>query len=193
MRGPKVEKGAPRRHVALVAVGADGARRTAAHLLDDFAEALGVYARLGGDVAPEIMRDERGSADTLVLGFSVEDAEAASRLLRSLASGTRVYALVTTEEYESARAVAALEQLGHACTDADLAWEGGLAAGGAALRDAVRRTPRMGWLRRNLSEKVDQLVLAVRCGTSAGTLESKPPLPRWVSRLVIPLKSGTNS
>ena len=165
--------------IALVAVDAHGTGQAAAHLLDDFAEALAVYARLGGDPAPQIVRDEPSSADTLVMGFAAEDADAAYQLVGSRAAKTRVYALVTTEEPSPAQAAATLEGLGRACADEGLAWEGGLAVGGAALRDAVRHTPRMGWLRRDLSEKVDQLILAVRCGTSAGVLESKPPLPRW--------------
>lgn len=159
--------------------------QTAAHLLDDFSEALAVYARLGGDPVPEIVRGEPTLEDALVIGCAAEVGDEAARLVGSLAAGTRVYALVATEACDPSQAAASFEQLKDLCREANLAWEGGLAVGGARLRDAVRHTPRMGWLRRDLSEKVDQLVLAVRCGTPVGTLESKPPVPRWAWRALI--------
>lgn len=169
------------RRVALACIGADVPQAAAALLLDDFAEALGAYARYGGIAAPEVRHVDAASLpemlrgwepDALVLGIGGPTATGLPVGLPSVAA----YALVAPDGDASPEA--ALDAAGELCRDAGLAWRGGVAVAHAGLARRLVGQPRMGTFRRPVSETVDELVLAVRCGANAGRTVASPALPR---------------
>lgn len=185
------------RRVALVDATPEGGPSATTALLDDLEEALGVYARLYGEgPAPEVARvrcpragdadaGELVGCDTVLLGSpdcaGAPPASLVDLLRRArgrLAAGTRAYALVDTAPFDPERAEPALEALARLCEGAGARWMGGVVVGGSELVRAVAGTPRMGALRRGVSEAVDRLIAAVRSGAPAGTSLVRPAVPR---------------
>ncbi len=144
-------------------------------LLWDLQDAIAAYARLSGTSLPRLVAlgtDDGGSAsDGIVLAVEdVLDGEAMAVVERALdclgGAGARVYAAVqaTRESAEQAREV--IGRLRKACERRGLSWCGGIVVCTGAGVAALRRSPRMGLLRRPFSEAVDKLVGAVRMGCS---------------------------
>ncbi len=147
--------------VGLVCLDA-GEKGAARLLLDDLAAATDAYERRAdmGDDAIELLELAGGSAagvDALVvaLGRGVPLCD----LPRDARPGTPVYALLTCDSD-----AAGLEAW---CRENGLAWSGSLVVGDARLPPATWSSPRLGWLRRPVSEAVDALVLALRTGSDA--------------------------
>ena len=203
----------PRLARRIVIVNADPATENSAMtiLLADFVDALNAYARFDADptdglpgIIPEVkvITWNRSDAfdpkllsgfDTMVLGYHLHSDSLPSHLTDlldalladgTLASGTRLYAIASLESREPQRARISFDALSNSCLHAGLTWRGGLAVGDSGMVRAAVRSPRMGYLRRPVSEAIDRLILAVRCGTDAGVIEARQPLPRLVCELV---------
>lgn len=182
------------RRVALLNASPRGARSTTARLLADFAEALPVYARTSGVDAPELVgaTDAEGLAecDAVVLGYPLYvDAlpsglvETLTRARGELAPGSGVYALCNMGFYEPEQIAPSFLVIENFCAAAGACWRGGVAVGGGGMVPATAAMPRMGMMRRGVSESIDRLVLALLAGKDAGVIEARPPVPRWAYRL----------
>lgn len=143
----------------------DAGEKGARLLLDDLAAATDAYERRTGmgDGAIELLELAGGSAagvDALVvaLGRGVPLCD----LPRDARPKTPVYALLTCDSD-----AAGLEAWSR---ENGLAWSGSLVVGDARLLPATWSSPRLGWLRRPVSEAVDALVLALRTGSDAGLI-----------------------
>lgn len=165
--------------VGLVCLDA-GEKGAARLLLDDLAAATDAYERRAdmGDDAIELLELAGGSAagvDALVvaLGRGVPLCD----LPRDARPGTPVYALLTCDSD-----AAGLEAW---CRENGLAWSGSLVVGDARLPPATWSSPRLGWLRRPVSEAVDALVLALRTGSDAGLIRVRlsPARRAWSALL----------
>lgn len=165
--------------VGLVCLDA-GEKGAARLLLDDLAAATDAYeCRAGmGDGAIELLELRGGGVagvDALVvaLGHRVPLCD----LPRDARPGTPVYALLTC--------VSDAARLEAWCRENGLAWSGALVTGDARLLPATWSSPRLGWLRRPVSEAVDALVLALRTGSDAGLIRVRlsPARRAWSALL----------
>lgn len=197
------------RHVELVDVDPSCGSDAAHLLLDDFADALCAYARMGKSEAPTVawansasLRPADGT-DALVAAFTVHGSSLPDRVLDMLDAiavhPVPLYALCATDSHDPADALDALEDLGRRCLAAGIPWRGGVIVGGGALVARTARSPRMGTLRRWHSEATDALIAAVRLGTSVeeaaqitrdttrvrqgNIILARCPIPRFIYRL----------
>ncbi len=144
-------------------------------LLWDLQDAIAAYARFSGTVLPhpvDLKADNvDGVADGIVLAIEdVADDETLTAIEQALerfgSTGTRVYAAIRAAQEGAEQARGTAVRLHKACEHHDQLWCGGVvicSGGGIA---ALRRSPRMGLLRRPFSEAMDKLVGAVRMGCS---------------------------
>ena len=144
-------------------------------LLWDLQDAIAAYARLSGTSLPrpvDLGTDDGGSAaDGIVLAVeNTLDGEAMAVVERALdcveGVGTRVYAVVQAACGSPEQAHEVVGRLREACERRGQSWCGGIVACSGGGIAAVRRSPRMGLLRRPFSETIDKLVGAVRMGCS---------------------------
>lgn len=144
-------------------------------LLWDLQDAIAAYARLSGTALPRPVDLKTDDADATVDGIAlaVEDAfdDAAMAAIEQALNrfgdaGTRVYVVVQAGVDGFVRAHGLIERLRTACDLRDLSWCGGVVVCGGSGIAALRRSPRMGLLRRPFSEAMDKLVGAVRMGCS---------------------------
>ena len=144
-------------------------------LLWDFQDAIAAYARLSGTALPrpvDLGTDDASSvADGIV--FAVEDtphgkAMAVVEQALDCLGGmkTRVYVIVQAAYGSAEQAHVVVGRLREACEHRGLSWCGGITVCTGAGIAALRRSPRMGRLRRPFSEAMDKLVGAVRMGCS---------------------------
>lgn len=144
-------------------------------LLWDLQDAIAAYAQLSGTAFPrpvDLGKDDNDSAEGIVL--AVEDvpndktmAAIEQALDRFGGAGARVYVVVKTDIGDLERAHGLVERLRAVCDLRDLSWCGGVVVCSGDGIAALRRSPRMGLLRRPFSEAVDKLVGAARMGCSA--------------------------
>ena len=144
-------------------------------LLWDLQDAIAAYAQLSGTALPRPVDlgadDADGVADGIILAIEdVADDETLTAIEQALerfgGTGTRVYAAIRAAQEGAEQARGTTVRLRKACERHDQLWCGGVvicAGGGIA---ALRRSPRMGLLRRPFSEAMDKLVGAVRMGCS---------------------------
>ena len=143
-------------------------------LLWDLQDAIAAYAQLSGTALPHpvnLKADGVGAVDGMVLAvddaFDDEAMIAVEQILDRLRNTeTRIYVVVQALSKNNKQADELLDRLYRACILRDLPWCGGVAicaGGGIAV---LRRSPRMGLLRRPFSEAIDKLVGAVRMGCS---------------------------
>lgn len=172
-------------------------------LLWDLQDAIAAYAQLSGTALPhpvDLEADDAGCvADGIVL--AVDDAfddEAMIAIEQTLdrfgGTGTRVYAVIRATQEGAEQARGAAVRLHKACERQGQLWCGGVAICAGSGIAALRRSPRMGLLRRPFSEAMDKLVGAVRMGCSVehaqklggaatggvnteGTVRAEPALP----------------
>lgn len=165
--------------VGLVCLDA-GEKGAARLLLDDLAAATDAYERRTGmgDGAIELLELAGGSAAgvnalVVALGRGVPLCD----LPRDARPKTPVYALLTCDS-----GAAGLEAW---CRENGLVWSGSLVVGDARLLPATWSSPRLGWLRRPVSEAVDALVLALRTGSDAGLIRVRlsPARRAWSALL----------
>lgn len=144
-------------------------------LLWDLQDAIAAYARLSGTALPRPVDLEADDADATVDGIvlAVDDAFddeamiAVEQILdRFGGTGTRVYAVIRAAQEGAEQARGTAVRLHKACERHDQLWCGGVAICAGSGIAALRRSPRMGLLRRPFSEAMDKLVGAVRMGCS---------------------------
>lgn len=144
-------------------------------LLWDLQDAIAAYARLSGTSLPRLVAlesdDDGSAADGIV--FAAENAlnyEAMSVVEQALdclgGTETRVYVVVQADCGSPERAHTVVGHLREACERRGLSWCGGIVACSGNGIAALRRSPRMGLLRRPFSEAMDKLVGAIRMGCS---------------------------
>lgn len=179
-------------------------------LLWDLQDAIAAYARLSDTALPHPVDLKANSADTADgIVLAVEDTpvdEAVADIAKALDhfgdTGMRVYAVVqaTCRRTEGARML--IERLCQACELRRLTWCGGVIVCTGSGVAALRHSPRMGLLRRPLSEAMDKLVGAVRMGCSVehaqrlgggnaanvdadGMVRARPAVPALIWRAII--------
>ena len=147
-------------------------------LLWDLQDAIAAYAQLSGTALPRPVDLEADDADNVADGIvlaieDVADDETLTAIERALerfgrfgGTGTRVYAAIRAAQEGTERARGTAVRLRKACERHDQLWCGGVAICAGSGIAALRRSPRMGLLRRPFSEAMDKLVGAVRMGCS---------------------------
>lgn len=143
-------------------------------LLWDLQDAITAYARLSGTALPhpaDLKTNDVGAVDGIVLAvddaFDDEAMTAVEQILDRLGgTGTRVYAMIQAAQEGAEQARGAAVRLHKACERQGQLWCGGVVICAGSGIAALRRSPRMGLLRRPFSEAMDKLVGAVRMGCS---------------------------
>ena len=143
-------------------------------LLWDLQDAIAAYAQLSGTALPrpiDLKANGTGAADGMVLAIEdVADDETLTAIEQALerfgSTGTRVYAVIRAAQQDAERARGTAVRLHKACERHDQLWCGGVVICAGSGIAALRRSPRMGLLRRPFSEAIDKLVGAVRMGCS---------------------------
>lgn len=143
-------------------------------LLWDLQDAIAAYAQLSGTALPrpiDLKANGTGAADGMVLAIEdVADDETLTAIEQMLehfgGTGTRVYAVIRAAQEGAEQARETAVRLHKACERHDQLWCGGVIVCTGASIAALRRSPRMGLLRRPFSEAMDKLVGAVRMGCS---------------------------
>lgn len=143
-------------------------------LLWDLQDAIAAYAQLSGTVLPrpvDLKTNDVGAVDGIVLAvddaFDDEAMTAVEQILDRLGgTGTRVYAMIQAAQEGAEQARGAAVRLHKACERQGQLWCGGVVICAGSGIAALRRSPRMGLLRRPFSEAMDKLVGAVRMGCS---------------------------
>ena len=143
-------------------------------LLWDLQDAIAAYAQLSGTALPrpvDLGVDDAGAVDGIVL--AVDDALddeamiAVEQILdRFGGTGTRVYAVIRAAQEGAEQARGAAVRLHKVCERQGQLWCGGVVICAGSGIAALRRSPRMGLLRRPFSEAMDKLVGAIRIGCS---------------------------
>ena len=143
-------------------------------LLWDLQDAIAAYAQLSGTALPhpvDLKTNDVGAVDGIVLAvddaFDDEAMPAVEQILDRLGgTGTRVYAMIQAAQEGAEQARGAAVRLHKACERQGQLWCGGVVICAGSGIAALRRSPRMGLLRRPFSEAMDKLVGAVRMGCS---------------------------
>lgn len=143
-------------------------------LLWDLQDAIAAYARLSGTALPhpvDLKTNDVGAVNGIVLAvddaFDDEAMTAVEQILDRLGgTGTRVYAMIQAAQEGAEQARGAAVRLHKACERQGQLWCGGVVICAGSGIAALRRSPRMGLLRRPFSEAMDKLVGAVRMGCS---------------------------
>lgn len=144
-------------------------------LLWDLQDAIAAYAQLSGTALPRPVDLEADDADNVADGIvlAIEDMAddeamiAAEQILDRLGNTeTRIYVVVQAASKNNKQADEVLDRLYRACLLRDLPWCDGVVICAGSGIAALRRSPRMGLLRRPFSEAMDKLVGAVRMGCS---------------------------
>lgn len=143
-------------------------------LLWDLQDAIAAYAQLSGTALPrpvDLKANDAGAVDGMVIAvddaFDDEAMTAVEQILDRLGNAkTRVYVIGQAASEDAERAHGTVERLRRACRLRDLSWCGGMIVCTGSGIAVLRRSPRMGLLRRPFSEAMDKLVGAVRMGCS---------------------------
>lgn len=180
-------------------------------LLWDLQDAIAAYARLSGTALPSPVDlkadDDDAAADGIVLAvddaFDDEAMAAVEQILDRLKNrDARVYVVVQALSKNTKQADELLDRLYRACLLRDLPWCDGVVVCAGSGIAALRRSPRMGLLRRPFSEATDKLVGAIRMGCSIehaqllgggnagsvdadGMVRAKPALPAPIWHAII--------
>lgn len=180
-------------------------------LLWDLQDAIAAYARLSGTALPRPIDMKADDADATVDGivFAVDDAfddeamTAVEQILDRLKNrDARVYVVVQALSKTTKQTDEVLDRLYRACLLRNLPWCDGVVVCAGSGIAALRRSPRMGLLRRPFSEAMDKLVGAIRMGCSIehaqllgggnagsvdadGMVRAKPALPAPIWHAII--------
>ena len=186
--------------VGLLNLAEGGGARAVQLVLDDLAEAGAFYELHSGVARPvEFVSGEAGGCDAFepcaangcdafVLGFYLDKAgefafagQEVVDTLRGLPQDAVIYGLCCSAPFAAPAALHGLGQLEAACVESGHAWCGGMVVRCAGALPRLKNKPRMGMARRKVSEAADELLLAIRCGSHAGTVVSRPGL-LWCMR-----------
>ena len=137
-------------------------------------DAIAAYAQLSGTALPrpvDLGVDDAGAVDGIVLAIEdVADDETLTAIEQALerfgGTGTRVYVAIRAAQEGTEQARGTAVRLHKACERQGQLWCGGVVICAGSGIAALRRSPRMGLLRRPFSEAMDKLVGAVRMGCS---------------------------
>lgn len=179
-------------------------------LLWDLQDAIAAYAQLSGTALPrpvDLEADDAGVVDGMVLAvddaFDDEAMIAVEQILDRLGNTeTRIYVVVQALSKNNKQTDEVLDRLYRACILRDLPWCDGVVICVGSGIAVLRRSPRMGLLRRPFSEAIDKLVGAVRMGCSIehaqllgggnagsvdtdGMVRAKPALPAPIWHAII--------
>ena len=179
-------------------------------LLWDLQDAIAAYAQLSGTTLPrpiDLEADDACAVDGIVLAIEdVADDETLTAIEQALerfgGTGTRVYAAIRAAQEGAKQARGTAVRLHEACERLDQLWCGGVVVCAGSGIAALRHSPRMGLLRRPLSEAMDKLVGAVRMGCSIehaqllgggnagsvdadGMVRARPAVPALIWRAII--------
>ena len=180
-------------------------------LLWDLQDAIAAYTRLSGTALPRPVDLKADDADATVDGIvlAVDDAfddeamTVVEQILDRLKNtDARVYVVVQALSKTAKQADEVLDSLYRACLLRDLPWCDGVVVCTGSGIAVLRRSPRMGLLRRPFSEAMDKLVGAVRMGCSIehaqllgggnagsvdadGMVRAKPALPAPIWHAII--------
>ena len=179
-------------------------------LLWDLHDAIAAYAQLSGTALPrpvDLEADDAGVVDGMVLAvddaFDDEAMIAVEQILDRLGNTeTRIYVVVQALSKNNKQTDEVLDRLYRACILRDLPWCDGVVICAGSGIAVLRRSPRMGLLRRPFSEAIDKLVGAVRMGCSIehaqllgggnagsvdtdGMVRAKPALPAPIWHAII--------
>ena len=180
-------------------------------LLWDLQDAIAAYARLSGTTLPSPVDLKADDADATVDGivFAVDDAfddeamAAVEQILDRLKNiDARIYVVVQALSKNTKQADEALDRLYRECLLRNLPWCDGVVVCAGSGIATLRRSPRMGLLRRPFSEAMDKLVGAIRMGCSIehaqllgggnagsvdadGMVRAKPALPAPIWHAII--------
>lgn len=179
-------------------------------LLWDLQDAIAAYAQLSGTTLPrpiDLEADDAGAVDGIVLAIEdVADDETLTAIEQALerfgGTGTRVYAAIRAAQEGAKQARGTAVRLHEACERLDQLWCCGVVVCAGSGIAALRHSPRMGLLRRPLSEAMDKLVGAVRMGCSIehaqllgggnagsvdadGMVRARPAVPALIWRAII--------
>lgn len=170
--------------------------------------------------APAHAREALFSCDTIIVGYELPEGasdawlpaaidelagfKAGGEAGDAISPGARVFAICALDAPDVHGAEPSFRTLREWCAERGARWCGGLAVDGGGLVPLVRNEPRMGMLRRPVSERMDQLIGAIRAGLSVaeaadrfgapkalraqaerGVIEARCPLPRWLYRAVM--------
>lgn len=143
-------------------------------LLWDLQDAIAAYAQLSDTALPrpiDLKANDTGAVDGMVLAvddaFDDEAMITVEQILNRFGgTGTRVYAVIRAAQEGAEQARGAAVRLHKACERQGQLWCGGVVICAGSGIAALRRSPRMGLLRRPFSEAMDKLVGAVRMGCS---------------------------
>lgn len=184
--------------------------------------------------APAHAREALSSCDTIIVGYELPEGASGTELSETLAwmigaatwtetdegdgssvspstgdgssisPGARAFAVCALDSPDAGGAEPSFRTLREWCAERGVLWCGGLAVDGGGLVPLVRNEPRMGMLRRPVSERMDQLIGAIRAGLSVaeaaerfgapkalltqasrGMIEARCPLPRWLYRAIM--------
>ncbi|MFR6499157.1 MAG: hypothetical protein ACLUQW_00355 [Collinsella sp.] len=177
-------------------------------MLWDLQDAITAYAQLSGTALPhpvDLKANDAGSvADGIVLAIEdVADDKTLTAIEQALerfgGTGTRVYAAIRAAQQGTEQARETAVRLHKACERHNQLWCGGVAICAGSGIAALRRSPRMGLLRRPFSEAMDKLVEAFVWGVPSNTRRSSVAPQRAAStptawcapRLHCPHRSGT--
>ena len=179
-------------------------------LLWDLQDAIAAYAQLSGTALPrpvDLEADDAGVVDGMVLAvddaFDDEAMIAVEQILDRLGNTeTRIYVVVQALSKNNKQTDEVLDRLYRACILRDLPWCDGVVICAGSGIAVLRRSPRMGLLRRPFSEAIDKRVGAVRMGCSIehaqllgggnagsvdtdGMVRAKPALPAPIWHAII--------
>lgn len=179
-------------------------------LLWDLQDAIAAYAQLSGTALPrpvDLEADDAGVVDGMVVAvddaFDDEAMIAVEQILDRLGNTeTRIYVVVQALSKNNKQTDEVLDRLYRACILRDLPWCDGVVICVGSGIAVLRRSPRMGLLRRPFSEAIDKLVGAVRMGCSIehaqllgggnagsvdtdGMVRAKPALPAPIWHAII--------
>lgn len=143
-------------------------------LLWDLQDVIAAYAQLSGTALPRPVDLKADDADGVVDGIVLAIEDMADETLTAIeqalerfgGTGTRVYAVIRAARQGAEQARGTAVRLHKVCERHDQLWCGGVAICAGSGIAALRRSPRMGLLRRPFSEAMDKLVGAVRMGCS---------------------------
>ena len=116
------------------------------------------------------------------LGAQSLESDAARAAAAALCGGCRTYAIVVSRGRLAGDGRPAFRALRQGCEEGGALWMGGVLVGGGALLARFSNAPRMGHVRRRVSEAIDEMVMAAMAGEPCGAKEAGLAVPGFAYR-----------